>query len=64
MDPLADPQLDCATTNSAFTPPLTVIDGTFPHLGEIVAGTKSAQVSLGSPHACHSSEIFTTSPQL
>lgn len=64
-DPVAEPHCESTTTKSPFTPPLIVISGSFPHLGEISNGF-NGQVAPGEAEvqAKKIFEIFKISPQV
>jgi hypothetical protein len=61
--PVADPHCESPNKNSPLTPALTVIEGNFPHFGEISLGL-IGQAPLGVVHASQRLAIFTTSPQV
>lgn len=65
MAPVAEPHTELVNANSPFTPPLTVIDGIFPHLGEILLGSSGhTSLPLAVDQASKIFVILTMSPQL
>ena len=63
--PFAAPHCDCVKINSPFTPPFTVIEGIFPHFGEIAFGFNGqTSLLLDVVQASKILVIFTISPQL